>query len=187
VPGSLDGESTQPVDVPANNPFASDEPTETAVLDAPGVPRVVGAGAQNHMADLSERSTQPMRPVPEPATAEEPPSLPAPPSTEADAAAGAAGRPAAPIDPLSETTLDTEPVAPSSEPPAKADGASDAKADAKPEADAKAVAKPDVKAEAKPAGDGTSPPASPDDAGAPTEIATADTGRVTASGKNRDS
>src|SRR3982750_705807 len=42
VPGQIEGESTQPVDLPASNPFASDEPTETAVLDSPGVPRVVG-------------------------------------------------------------------------------------------------------------------------------------------------
>src|ERR1043166_9481122 len=39
VPGSLDGEGPQRVEVPGNNPFASDEPTETAVLDT-GVPRV---------------------------------------------------------------------------------------------------------------------------------------------------
>jgi len=168
VPGSLDGESTQPVDVPATNPFASDEPTETAVLEPPGVPRVVGAGAQTHMADLSERSTQPMRPMPEPASGEEPPSLPAPPSAGADSAAGttaAAAGPTAPADPMSETTLDTEPVPPSSEPPVTAD----AKSGAKPEANADA--KPEAKA----------------DAAAPSEVATADTGRVNVSGKNRDS
>src|SRR5215813_9720655 len=31
VPAQLDGDLTQPVDAPSNNPFAADEPTETAV------------------------------------------------------------------------------------------------------------------------------------------------------------
>src|SRR3954470_11795475 len=43
IPDRLDGEMTQPVDLPGSNPFASDEPTETAVLDAAGTPRFAGA------------------------------------------------------------------------------------------------------------------------------------------------
>ena len=81
--------------------------------------------------------------------------------------------------------------------PAKAEAKPDAKADAKAApADAKAAAageaghgnhsddaKPDRGGDARSAADG----AAPTDDAAPTEIATADTGRVTASGKNRDS
>src|ERR1700712_5124339 len=33
IPGQVDGDLTQPVDVSGSNPFASDEPTETAFLD----------------------------------------------------------------------------------------------------------------------------------------------------------
>jgi serine/threonine protein phosphatase PrpC len=82
VPGSLDGEMTQPVEAHGGNPF-SDEPTETAVLDASGKPRLAGAP------DLAQlRATQPMRMIDdgEPATA------------------------VRSFDPASETTLDTEPV-----------------------------------------------------------------------------
>src|ERR1041384_3624284 len=39
VPGALDGQSTQPVDAPSNNPFAADEPTETAMVDPLTPPR----------------------------------------------------------------------------------------------------------------------------------------------------
>jgi serine/threonine protein phosphatase PrpC len=179
VPGSLDGESTQPVDVHASNPFASDEPTETAVLDTPGVPRVVGPGAALHTADLSERSTQPMRPVPDPhdaATSDEAPSLPAPPSAGAEAAGAKSDAAADAMD----TTLDAE--LPASEAPPGQDAAA---GNAGPEtADAGKPAPP--KGEAKPDAGGATPPARSDD-GAPTEIANADTGRVTASGKKRDS
>jgi serine/threonine protein phosphatase PrpC len=44
VPDRIDREMTQPVDLPGGNPFASDEPTETAVLDAAGTPRIGGEG-----------------------------------------------------------------------------------------------------------------------------------------------
>src|SRR3954462_3725931 len=37
VPAPVEGESTQPVDVEGNNPFASDEPTETAFLAPPSM------------------------------------------------------------------------------------------------------------------------------------------------------
>jgi hypothetical protein len=45
VPAQLEGEHTQPVDAPATNPFASDEPTETALIDAAGSPPEVAAGS----------------------------------------------------------------------------------------------------------------------------------------------
>jgi hypothetical protein len=55
VPTQLEGESTQPVEV-AHNPFAADEPTETAVAGPMGrPPRMVGP-PPNAM-----RQTQPMR------------------------------------------------------------------------------------------------------------------------------
>src|SRR3954469_13221779 len=67
IPDRLDGEMTQPVDLPGSNPFTSDEPTETAVLDAAGTPRITGAETQPASAPgsdpTSERSTQPMRPL----------------------------------------------------------------------------------------------------------------------------
>ncbi|HEV7559523.1 MAG TPA: protein phosphatase 2C domain-containing protein, partial [Kofleriaceae bacterium] len=53
----VEGESTQPVDVP-NNPFAQDEPTETALVTPPGVPSRV---APIEISPQSLRQTQPMR------------------------------------------------------------------------------------------------------------------------------
>ncbi len=55
VPSQLEGESTQPVEV-AHNPFAADEPTETAVAGPHGrPPRMAAATPQ------TSRQTQPMR------------------------------------------------------------------------------------------------------------------------------
>ena len=214
VPGALDGQSTQPVDAPSNNPFAADEPTETAVVDplAPTRPAATEPTAEPPPeSDL--RSTQPMRQIPDAAPADaaasdEPPSLPAPPSAGASAgdAASAAGktdasaRPAGDVDAMSETTLDIEPI-PSAAPPTTPAAATTSDAAAAPDAkgagdpgtggdaaghkNSDDAGKPDRAADAKAAGDGTSTAgASPDDA-APTELATADTGRVSAS-KNRD-
>ncbi|HEX3759086.1 MAG TPA: protein phosphatase 2C domain-containing protein [Kofleriaceae bacterium] len=113
VPDRLDGEMTQPVDLPGANPFASDEPTETAVLDAAGTPQVAAPAAPPPAADetpsdapsdvASEgRATQPMRPVPGGESA---------PAPAAPQAGGAASPPAPPAaDLMSDTTLDTEPV-----------------------------------------------------------------------------
>jgi serine/threonine protein phosphatase PrpC len=60
----LDGEHTESIDLPAGNPFASDEPTETAHLDAvkpaePAPAKVEPPAKRVHPGDL--RSTQPMR------------------------------------------------------------------------------------------------------------------------------
>jgi serine/threonine protein phosphatase PrpC len=125
IPERLDGEMTQPVDLPGSNPFASDEPTETAVLDATGAPRVLGAPpapaapgspAARGSGARDERSTQPMRPL-------------------ADSEPAGADR-LPPGDPMSDTTLDTEPVSEpppsdpaSAAPPAPADGAPGATSD----------------------------------------------------------
>ena len=58
VPTQMEGESTQPVELPGN-PFAADEPTETAYATPPGLPpRMVASVAPNTL-----RQTQPMRAV----------------------------------------------------------------------------------------------------------------------------
>ena len=196
VPDRLDGELTQPVDLPGSNPFASDEPTETAVLDVPGVPRVVGPDAGSSDAATLDallpapapaasggapasaidpeselRSTQPMQPVADAAPApaapgsDEPPELPAPPAAP-DGAAGAVAP--ASGDPMSDTTLDTEPVP--APPPRDAAAGTPAPADRPAEPREGASPRPSGEAEADPA---------------PAEIATADTGRVSA-GKKHD-
>ncbi|HEX3476181.1 MAG TPA: protein phosphatase 2C domain-containing protein [Kofleriaceae bacterium] len=156
IPDRLDGEMTQPVDLPGSNPFASDEPTETAVLDATGAPRVTGAGAEpapaapgapeSPPAPGDERSTQPMRPV-----ADGPP------------AGGDAARPPPASDPMSDTTLDTEPVSDPSSPapaasPAPTGGAPDPAADG-------SSTPPPAPAEAPAAEAATPDPADPGDPG----------------------
>jgi serine/threonine protein phosphatase PrpC len=58
VPSQMEGESTQPVELPVN-PFAADEPTETAYATPPGLPpRMVASVTPNTL-----RQTQPMRAV----------------------------------------------------------------------------------------------------------------------------
>lgn len=58
VPQQMEGESTQPVELP-HNPFAADEPTETAFAPPPGLPpRMVATPPPKAM-----RQTQPMRVV----------------------------------------------------------------------------------------------------------------------------
>jgi serine/threonine protein phosphatase PrpC len=60
IPMQMEGESTQPVEMPAN-PFAVDEPTETAFATPPGLPpRMVAAVTPKTL-----RQTQPMRAVTE--------------------------------------------------------------------------------------------------------------------------
>ena len=58
VPSPLEGESTQPVELPGN-PFAADEPTETAFATPPGLPPRMVASVTPH----ALRQTQPMRTV----------------------------------------------------------------------------------------------------------------------------
>jgi serine/threonine protein phosphatase PrpC len=179
VPDRLDGEMTQPVDLPGSNPFASDEPTETAVLDATGTPRVAGAAPAANGAVPDPRSTQPMRPI-----------------DDGEPAAGGAKRPAPPAgDLMSDVTLDTEPISDPDRPettggrgdPSKAGDTGKPAAANPPDA---APPSPPAPAEGAPdattggssgAPQGAEPPAAPPDADAtPAEIATADTGRVRA-------
>ncbi len=140
VPGTLDHESTQPVEVPIN-PFAADEPTETAFPTAAGGPPHISAASltrttpmramsdEMSLADTSPPKTKAAKPVeakkPEPAKAAEP-----------EPAKAAEPEPKAAEPAKNENNGDAEP------------------AQAEPNADAKVEA-------------------------APTEIATADTGRVT--------
>ena len=171
IPDRLDGEMTQPVDLPGSNPFASDEPTETAVLDATGTPRVTGAGpapaepapAEPRSGSSDERSTQPMRPL-----------------ADGAPAAGDAGRdvPSGPAgDPMSDTTLDTEPV---SEPSDPAPAAPPAPADGAPGTAAAASRLPAPAAPSAP----PAPPASAD--GSPGELPAPDLGNSADPGESGD-
>jgi hypothetical protein len=60
VGGEVSGESTQPID-PANNPFAVDEPTETALYSPAGLPPKVNTVVPPSMSPSSLKATQPMR------------------------------------------------------------------------------------------------------------------------------
>jgi serine/threonine protein phosphatase PrpC len=145
VPDRLDGEMTQPVDLAGSNPFASDEPTETAVLDAAGAPQITGAETPATSAGrsdpTSERSTQPMRPL-----------------DDGEPASGEAGRPTPPAaDPMSDTTLDTDPVSAPGASGAPPTGAGANAAPGKP--DAAAAPAPAPADAAAPAPDGSTAPA----------------------------
>jgi serine/threonine protein phosphatase PrpC len=223
VPAQLDADLTQPVDVPGINPFASDEPTETALIDPPSLGGVGGRITPLSPAEL--KSTQPMRileddgraadtipPIPAAAANDEPPRLGPPPSVGKASDEPPGGDPAGdPDDSLDHAKTDE--IKPISAAEARQALDADGKAAQAPEPEDKpegnANAKPDAPTEAKQAGTGAAPaddvvggkvppaaatePASepgtangvePD--GAPTEIATADTGRVTPPAKDQD-
>ena len=164
IPGQVDGDLTQPVDVSGSNPFASDEPTETAFLDTPGLPlKVVASPGSSHahapaapttpipigpLTPSQLKSTQPMRIVDElgEAIADTIPPLDQP------------AKPAATPDDEAPAKLDGPTASPDGAAPAKADGTAPAKAD------------------------GTAPPSE----AAPAEIATADTGRISLPSKDKD-
>jgi serine/threonine protein phosphatase PrpC len=155
VPGQLEGESTQPVDS-ETNPFA-DEPTETAFVTPPGLPTKVTPGA------TLPKTTQPMRTLVD-GTADDP------------------------LHDIGDRPTDPRLAIPSAE----SVKAAAAKAEPAPAAQAPAQAAPAQPAPAEPAQaaaatvDGATPdgvPAPADgvvegEAAAPTEIGTADTGRV---------
>jgi serine/threonine protein phosphatase PrpC len=204
IPGQVEGEMTQPVDVSPSNPF-SDEPTETAVLDGPGMPRVT-TPTPGGISQL--RATQPMRTMED---GDPPrPGHPSRPGTPSSAALPVADLTS---DPMSETTLDTEPVhldgepgspptTPDGEPaplpeieptPARPEiepttpGPEVEPTPAKPEEpEAPRVPRtgPDDKRDDKREANGAS--AAPREDGTPAELATADTGRVGTSGKKHD-
>jgi hypothetical protein len=177
VPAQLDGEHTQPVDVPASNPFASDEPTETALIEPPGTPpKLVAAGA---LTPAQLKNTQPMRivtdepddgaaPAPgEPAPLEPPPAGASPDAeTKSKAEPGEGG---------SADAQGAKPDVAPAAPPAPAAAAPDAPNGADGNAAAGPEPRPTV-TEAKPDGDA-----------APAEIATADTGRIRIPTTDKDS
>ena len=159
VPAQIDGESTQPVDL-SGNPFAADEPTETAFL-SPTIPARV-----SHVAPTAGKATQPMR-----------------------TASIELGDTVPPLDVRKQ--LDRLPTDPPEDKPAAKSDDKDAKKDDEDKKDEKKADKPEKKkkkkkgkkAEAKADGDdakNTDDGEDEDDGdGTPTEIATADTGRVT--------
>jgi hypothetical protein len=143
VPQQMEGESTQPVDLSAN-PFASDEPTQTAFMSPPGLPKIGTPPPMPHPLKV----TQPMRIVSDESFGDTIP----PPGTP-PVSAGAEGEEVAEAKPAAEPKLP--------------DGA---------EAHADAAAK-DAEG-ATPDSEGTPDGAPLLDDDAPTEIATADTGRI---------
>lgn len=148
VPGQLDSEYTQPVDGGSGNPFASDEPTETAFIEPLSALVKVTTTSR---APTQLKSTQPMRVLDgDEATADTiPPADKAKASENEDAGATADGKPAADLG--SDETIDIK--------------ADDAALDVKLEAPAEPSAKASAAA------------AKPSDA-APAEIETADTGKI---------
>jgi len=208
APNQLDGVSTAPVDPHGANPFASDEPTETAFVDPPGLPLKIGSPAPLTPTQL--KATQPMRivddidavadtiPPPDPRheiasdrpTDERKPDSAADdkPAIEADGKA-ADSADAKPADSPPADNVDAKPED-GAEETAGADAKSDGSVDL--HAGAGASPGPDIKpgaADAKLAthrsGDATSAePAKPD--AAPSEIATADTGRIQMPSKDKD-
>jgi len=167
VPGQLDSELTQPVDVHGANPFASDEPTETAFVDPPTTPVKATASPPRTPAQL--KSTQPMRVMGDDAEAT---ADTIPPALESDtpSSGGSEPRASAPgpaTDPNTNTdvTLDIK--------------VDDAALDDKPDPGPDRAATPEPAAAAEPAPLDPAPTseAKPSD-GAPSEVAVADTGRV---------
>jgi serine/threonine protein phosphatase PrpC len=147
VPAQLEGEHTQPVDAPAANPFASDEPTETALIEHSGAPPKLVTTPPRTPHEL--KATQPMRivgddeaadpvadtipPTDEPAKLAPPPGQAEPEGTD-DAPAGSAE------------------AKPEAKAEAKPDGKLDSDEDARLEA--RSEARPDTESKAKPHTDG---------------------------------
>jgi serine/threonine protein phosphatase PrpC len=236
VPAQLDGDLTQPVDVPGINPFASDEPTETALIDPPGL-----GGKMTPLSPAELKSTQPMRILEdEPAATadtipplDEPPRLEPPPNlakgtspksaAEGSPASGpneppelpeldnaATGDAEGPLDAEAAEELARELAKTDEIPPIRAGESGDSKLEIQTPAEGRAAdAGPDgapaeaanAGATATPAGhdrdtDGKQPSGAeaPGEAGtngvepdaAPSEMATADTGRVTAPSRDQD-
>jgi serine/threonine protein phosphatase PrpC len=220
VPAQLDADLTQPVDVPGVNPFASDEPTETAVIDPPGP-----GGKLTPLTPAELKSTQPMNIVQdEPAATadtipplDEPPRLDPPPNVAAgppDAGSSIHDSAHAKTDEIPPLDRDTGKgtetageVAPDATPDAGGPGEAERSEAAPPEAKgasedaASADSRNDVDGRLAPAGEAAEHPGEAHKAGeaseagtangveaeaAPTEIATADTGRVNVPSKDQD-
>jgi serine/threonine protein phosphatase PrpC len=187
VPAQLDSDVTEPVDPHSTNPFASDEPTETAFVDAPAIPVKVPGSTPLTPSQL--KSTQPMRivddelealadtipPPADPAASEPSPAKPAEPDRLEPSPAKLDAVPAEPEPPPAEPDkLDPPPEVASDIAKARGDAVPDASRDAN--GDGKADAKADPAGDVKLA----------DHDAAPAEIATADTGRISIPGKDKD-
>ena len=196
VPGQLEGESTHPVDL-TGNPFAADEPTETAFVAPPGMPQklVIAPSAASiahaHPPDPAQKATQPMRAVnidgeadtlPPPAArkqmeraATDPPVAAAAKQADDAEAAKANGKPESKdgkdgkdaAKPSDARSAEPDPDAEEVTAPAREEPPRESKKDKR------------SKKKSKTSGDGPAK-AEPASDGAPTEIATADTGRVVA-------
>jgi serine/threonine protein phosphatase PrpC len=221
VPAQLEGEHTQPVDAPAVNPFAADEPTETALIDPSGAPPKLRP-LQRTPQELKE--TQPMRivddgdpavgdtipPADEPARLDPPPAAgagsasdaqpagdgkPAPASgDDAPGSAGGTG-PDAGLDAKADTRSAATPPAAEASAGAESESTPEPPTEAKAEdhataADTTADDTIDVPDEAhangdtKPGGAEASGDSRSD--GKPSELAVADTGRISARRNGKD-
>ncbi len=180
IPAPLDVDLTHPhsVEMSGSNPFLSDEPTETAVLDL-GSPKT---GASVAFAPAELKATQPMRIVDDEHIGSAD-TIPGEESLSLESASAPAAEPATDAMLESERTLDIDPEG-KPEPGAEAKHSArsevprDAKAGAAPEANAKphADGKPVPAANAKPA----------DGDPAPAEMATASAGRTSGPGNDKD-
>jgi len=186
VPAALDSDLTQPVDLHSSNPFASDEPTETAFVDAPGLPLKI-VTPQPPLSPGTLKSTQPMRVVDEIGVADTVPPRDAP-TGAGKAKAAKHGGETAPAgdthpdggdgDAIGEAIGEADVDSPSD---MNTDGPTQPGTDPKPDAEPDRAAPP---APTTAASDATTAPIAPAPAGgakpegAPAEIATADTGRI---------
>jgi hypothetical protein len=152
VPAHVDGESTQPVDL-TGNPFAADEPTETAFL-SPTIPARVA-----QIAPSTIKATQPMRAMDE--LGDTVPPLDVRKHLER-----------LPTDPPEDKPIEAEKTEKADKDDKKAEKAPEKKKKKKKAKKADAEASADGEDAAK------SDDADDDEDAAPTEIATADTGRV---------
>jgi hypothetical protein len=201
--------------MPGTNPFAADEPTETALVEPAGITTRTVTPPGRTPSQL--KATQPMRivdddddgnvatadtlPPPEPPRLDPPPEVPPRPAADAAPEAGAApettpdeaarAKAGGDRDAKLHKATDAGPGEPSpAKHPAKPDDISDDKPDETVEVDP--VASGDHPADAKPPGDHEHVPPIADGAkpvdpdAAPAELATADTGRVRVSGKDKD-
>jgi serine/threonine protein phosphatase PrpC len=197
IPAHIEGDATHPGELPGGNPFASDEPTETATLDPTGaLPRIISSTSSTVQPTSSQlKTTQPMRVfVDDEPVGGSDTTLPDGEPLEAEPSSRSAAVPV-----TDETPPEMPKVAPHE---AKTEGKPEAKTEGKPEAkpDGISEAKPDASAKGsgdKPApvaggtptgqperkADGTAP------AGAeatPVEISTADTGPAGGSRNGKD-
>jgi serine/threonine protein phosphatase PrpC len=192
IPDRIDREMTQPVDLPGGNPFASDEPTETAVLDATGTPRLTGDETGNETGDETDAKpagagdlgTEPTIDAPLPDDAADPGDPDDPDNPSALASQARATQPMRPVpdgDPPPSAARARAKAAPAATgkppPPAElsGDALSEATLDTEPVAPGPDAAAP---AAAPSTGDVRPPASVPGGEAAPGDLGTADTGRA---------